>query len=227
VEVESVELSALAPKVRAFYVDGMKSLGKPLTSLELDQVKSSVSSEAFVRSEIETYGNEIKSDKKQQQKDNVGSLARTIKGFLGRDYNKKLVQHNKGPQILVITSSANRATNLIRGLKAKLNVVKLRIAKLFARHIKLHQQQAFLKGGCGLAVGTPSRIQKLCDNGALDVKHSVRLVCIDMKKDVKGLNLFMLKDIEAAMLNLFHNYVYPAMKVDDVGSSSKTKICFF
>merc|ERR1712146_346310 len=115
-----------------------------------------------------------------------------------------------GPRVLVLTLSANRATSIIRCLKAKLKISNLRIAKLFSRHMKQAQQDSFLKEGCSLAVGTPSRVHKLIDSGSLDIK-SISLICIDMKKDAKKLQIFTLKDMEQDMLKLFHSHIYPSM----------------
>jgi superfamily II DNA/RNA helicase len=38
---------------------------------------------------------------------------------------------------------------------------RVRVAKLFAKHIKIAEQKEILKRGCEMAVGTPGRVLKL------------------------------------------------------------------
>ncbi|KIY65043.1 hypothetical protein CYLTODRAFT_76772 [Cylindrobasidium torrendii FP15055 ss-10] len=80
---------------------------------------------------------------------------------------KRLGQKSKSngaPTLLFITPAANRATDVARVLKTK----ALRgekggeVAKLFARHFKLHEHASYLlKTKVGAAVGTPGRVGKL------------------------------------------------------------------
>lgn len=50
----------------------------------------------------------------------------------------------------------------VAGSKAKL----LPVAKLFARHFKIAEQESFLKGNvCPVAVGTPQRVRDLLQGG--------------------------------------------------------------
>lgn len=75
------------------------------------------------------------------------------------------------PALLVITGDAQRAADLAKALR-KLNpssskpekgkASSLPVAKLFARHFKIAEQEAFLKSNvCPIAVGTPKRIHDL------------------------------------------------------------------
>lgn len=65
------------------------------------------------------------------------------------------------------------------------------VAKLFAKHMKLEEQAAFLAGKKFLfAAGTPNRILKLLDQDGLSLQQT-RLVVLDCTwKDAKNRNLF-------------------------------------
>ena len=51
-----------------------------------------------------------------------------------------------------------------------LGQLKCRVAKLFAKHLKVKQQQEMLATFSPVAVGTPNRLAKLMDLGALVVE---------------------------------------------------------
>lgn len=63
----------------------------------------------------------------------------------------------------------------------------MKVAKLFAKHIKLKDSIAFLKSSrTGIAVGTPQRLKDLMEEGSLAVDRLERIVIdashIDQKK---------------------------------------------
>ena len=59
------------------------------------------------------------------------------------------------------------------------------MAKLFAKHIKVEEQRRLLQSCvCGIACGTPHRLCKLADEGALSTDH-LRLLIIDLHVDAK------------------------------------------
>ncbi len=59
------------------------------------------------------------------------------------------------------------------------------MAKLFAKHIKLEEQRTLLLArACGIACGTPHRLGKLADEGALSTER-LRLLLIDLHVDAK------------------------------------------
>eukprot|EP01104_Vermistella_antarctica_P020205 TRINITY_DN854_c0_g2_i1.p1 TRINITY_DN854_c0_g2~~TRINITY_DN854_c0_g2_i1.p1 ORF type:complete len:340 (-),score=81.08 TRINITY_DN854_c0_g2_i1:136-1155(-) len=78
---------------------------------------------------------------------------------------------NGTPRLLVVTSSAIRASNIFTALlpirepaKGK-KVPPVKVAKLFAKHMKVEEQQHFLRTTkCGLCVGTPNRLLRLCED---------------------------------------------------------------
>ena len=60
-----------------------------------------------------------------------------------------------------------------------------RIAKLFAKHMKVPEQQQYLQQHpvC-IAAGTPNRLCKLADLEALQL-HQLKLVIVDVHQDAK------------------------------------------
>jgi len=72
----------------------------------------------------------------------------------------------RGPHVLVICGSAIGAVELLKPL----GQLKCRVAKLFAKHLKVKQQQEMLATFSPVAVGTPNRLAKLMDLGALVVE---------------------------------------------------------
>lgn len=74
------------------------------------------------------------------------------------------VEATAAPAIIIITHSAIRATDLVRGLKEFDKAAK--IAKLFAKHLKVEDQARFLaETKLHFAVGTPHRVKELIDLG--------------------------------------------------------------
>ncbi len=60
-----------------------------------------------------------------------------------------------------------------------------KVGKLFAKHFKVEEQRADLeRRRLAVAVGTPNRLTKLADLGALKLER-LRLVAIDVHLDAK------------------------------------------
>jgi superfamily II DNA/RNA helicase len=55
----------------------------------------------------------------------------------------------------------------------------LHVAKLFAKHLKVDEQAAILEGDVRIGVGTPNRVLKLFDVGAVS-SSNLHHVIIDM-----------------------------------------------
>jgi protein CMS1 len=89
--------------------------------------------------------------------------------WLGASGHKKLLKEPpaealRAPAIVIVTHSAIRATDLVRGLKEFDKAAK--IGKLFAKHLKVEDQARFLgERPIHIAVGTPHRIKELIDLG--------------------------------------------------------------
>ena len=93
----------------------------------------------------------------------------------------------KSPAVLFVTGSSNRACAIIKELSK--SDLKLPVAKLFSRHMKVNAQHDFLKKTAyPIGVGTPNRLLKLLDLGYLSLSKTT-LVVLDLSNDVKGYNL--------------------------------------
>lgn len=93
-------------------------------------------------------------------------------------------------QVLIIASSALRVLEIIKELVP----LKTRIAKLFARHMKVNEQiDALSKGHFRIGVGTPARINKLIEEKPA-LFDNVSTVVLDQWVDSKKQTLLSLKD---------------------------------
>ena len=88
-----------------------------------------------------------------------------------------------GPLLLALASSANAALDVARALPR--TGAAVRVAKLFARHIKLGEAEAALQAApTRAAAGTPGRVAALADGGALALDR-LRLLVLDVRLDLK------------------------------------------
>mmetsp|Transcript_1771 Transcript_1771/g.3049 ORF Transcript_1771/g.3049 Transcript_1771/m.3049 type:complete len:259 (+) Transcript_1771:188-964(+) len=108
------------------------------------------------------------------------------------------------PSVLVLTSSAKRALELMRELPHYNQAC--RIHKLFAKHIKVEEQAQLLKKfHICMAVGTPNRVQKLADEDALDVSQ-LKLIVLDMRLDAKKRDLLTLSEVRDDFWSLYRTH---------------------
>lgn len=92
------------------------------------------------------------------------------------------------PTLLFVCASAVQANAMMKRLTLFRKAA--RMAKLFAKHIKIEQQKEMLESNViHIAVGSPNRLQKLADLGALDMQR-LRLICLDVSLDVKDRTIF-------------------------------------
>jgi protein CMS1 len=111
------------------------------------------------------------------------------------------------PTLLIICSSAIRATEIIKSVSSKL--IKCKIAKLFAKHFKLEEQIDMLsKEYFPIAIGTPSRLRKLIEYGALKLT-ATKVVLVDITPDVKQFNILTSNDVKSDFYPLLCEGVYP------------------
>jgi len=88
--------------------------------------------------------------------------------------------------VLLITPSAPRAASLC-GLLSRAG---LKVAKLFARHLTVDEQAAFLSThAVDVAIGTPNRLCRLCCDGLVDLS-ALRYVVVDATPDAKQQTIF-------------------------------------
>lgn len=93
---------------------------------------------------------------------------------------------NGAPHTIIVTAAGLRAAHIAREMR-KFQTKDAKVAKLFAKHIKLQDSIDFLKSTrTGIAVGTPQRLKALMDDGALQIDRLERIVVdashIDQKK---------------------------------------------
>lgn len=105
---------------------------------------------------------------------------------------REKVDESGCPRIIIICPGATRATIVRNSLR---KILKCKIAKLFAKHFKIHDQIELLKTHHAVVVGTPCRIHKLIELGALSLSHCL-LILLDITKDKKKLNLLTISDIK-------------------------------
>ena len=106
------------------------------------------------------------------------------------------------PHIIVISPAALRATDLVRQMRS----LKTKVAKLFAKHFKLQDQIELLQKRWPVVVGTPNRLAKLAETGALSFA-ATRLILIDAGKDSKGFDIFEINGVKQDLLALINTYI--------------------
>lgn len=107
------------------------------------------------------------------------------------------------------SASAVRANELAKTLRQRLRNVKT--AKLFAKHLKLEEQIKTLQEFHAVAVGTPNRVRKLADVGALSMA-SLRLLVLDMQQDKKSFHLLSLQGVAQDVAGLLQTHVFPELE---------------
>ena len=83
----------------------------------------------------------------------LGLLDQQLDIGLGKEKNEG------APGVLIISSSAVGCLPFISGIKS--NKGKWKVVKLFAKHIKLGEQQHLLQKPVSIGIGTPNRIMQL------------------------------------------------------------------
>ena len=117
------------------------------------------------------------------------------------------------PTVLIICSSARRAADVINSLSKTFRSV---IAKLFAKHFKLQEHVEFVKTQqFHLAVGTPNRVAKLMEYGALHLDQT-QLILVDMLLDSKSFSVMTLPDTKADFLDLVESWILPKIAVSSL-----------
>mmetsp|Transcript_4423 Transcript_4423/g.6305 ORF Transcript_4423/g.6305 Transcript_4423/m.6305 type:complete len:283 (-) Transcript_4423:232-1080(-) len=117
------------------------------------------------------------------------------------------------PMVVVVCVSARRAVAVLKELAG----LKVRAAKLFAKHMDVDQQKELLRQSAyGLAVGTPHRLQALCgkDQGeqraALNFEQT-QLVLLDSQTNPKGFTVCTLPDTAPDCMHFLSENVLPQL----------------
>ncbi|ORY60505.1 U3-containing 90S pre-ribosomal complex subunit-domain containing protein [Pseudomassariella vexata] len=114
-----------------------------------------------------------------------------LPGFLEKFAKKpedlgKAPKQKGSPHTIIVTGAGLRAADVVRAVR-KYQTKKCSVAKLFAKHMKIEETTKFLQEHhTGVAVGTPTRLNDLVENGALSLENLERIVVdashIDQKK---------------------------------------------
>ena len=107
------------------------------------------------------------------------------------------------PRVLILCAGAKRATDLIKALRP----LRVRVGKLFSKHIKLSEHVSLLRETeIPVAVGTPNRVLKLVSNGALSLSR-VSVLLIDTFRNQKQMTVLDIKDTKRDLLKLLRKHV--------------------
>ena len=113
------------------------------------------------------------------------------------------------PRVLVCCAGALRASHTLNSMSAHL---KCAHAKVWSKHFKVPAQvEALGKKPYPIAVGTPARVAKLFEVGALDARR-LQLVILDMAQNQKNFHLLSLPDTQQDTYSLIETYLLPRIK---------------
>lgn len=111
------------------------------------------------------------------------------------------------PALLLLTYSARRAADMLQPL----SVLRVRIAKLFGKHVSVEEQRDMLAGPpVVIAVGTPNRVHKLLSEGVLSLDEC-DAVLLDVHPDAKQYTLLNHPNMCADWWALFREHLQPRM----------------
>jgi protein CMS1 len=109
------------------------------------------------------------------------------------------------PLVIIVSAGAVRSVEIMRHLSTS---AQCRIAKLFAKHIKVEEQVDMLREYNPIAVGTPNRLNKLVDIGALTLSNT-KLILIDMAADEKSYTLLNSPNVKEDFFKFLVENVFP------------------
>ncbi|KAI8059244.1 U3-containing 90S pre-ribosomal complex subunit-domain containing protein [Gongronella butleri] len=170
----SVKIWEAEPDVQAAYVADRLAQALPkLTALETHAVPASA----------------LVNNTKFTQEHTMDALPSYVKfGVLRHKKLDKAPTENGAPTAIVLTHSAIRATDLCRGLREPFGKTAT-IGKLFAKHIKMSEQIAFLEATpMHVVVGTPHRVLALAESGHLKL-DKLELIVMDTDTTKGNYNL--------------------------------------
>jgi len=131
---------------------------------------------------------------------------------------KNMTETPGSPLLLIICSSALRAAQLNRDI-AEFKREKCKIAKLFAKHMKIKDQEKFLKKSViHIGLGTPKRMADLIESGCLKLEQVSHVVLDWSWRDSKLRQLRDVPEIKSDLMDLLQKLLIPAVK------SGKAKI---
>lgn len=145
------------PATQCAYVHDRQRLALPkLSTIELDE-------------QMLPEAQFVNNDNFKQSEHTLDTLPNYVKfGVMRHSKLIKAPEAKATPMVLVLTHAAVRAADLARALKP-LQSESHKIAKLFAKHLKVEEQVDFLnRQPIHIGVGTPNRIKLLVEQGKKD-----------------------------------------------------------
>lgn len=141
------------------------------------------------------------------------NLEQQLQSLAGAAWQQELASEQGrpagSPSLLLISASAAVANDLIK-LLPNLNQF-CKVAKLFAKHFKLIEQQTLLtKRAPAVAVGTPNRLQQLANIQALKL-GKLGLLLIDVALDAKQRTILDIPETVKDFWSLFTDHLGPLM----------------
>jgi len=107
---------------------------------------------------------------------------------------------NGSPHTILVAGAGLRAANLARIVR-KYQDKDAVVAKLFAKHIKLKDAARFLRSTrVGVAVGTPTRLNDLIEDGALIVDELQRIIIDASHIDAKKRGILEMKETHEPLI---------------------------
>ncbi|KAH8601954.1 U3-containing 90S pre-ribosomal complex subunit-domain containing protein [Bisporella sp. PMI_857] len=132
---------------------------------------------------------------------NLDNLPSFLEKFAGNSTKLwSASKKNGSPHTIIVTAAGLRAADLARVVR-KFQTKDATVAKLFAKHIKLKDSISFLKSTrTGIAVGTPTRLKDLMDEGALAIDRLERIVIDSSHIDVKKRGILEMKETQIPLM---------------------------
>lgn len=110
------------------------------------------------------------------------------------------------PVVLVVSASAVAANGIVKKLR---DPCLGRVAKLFAKHLKVEEQCKELREGSVLVgVGTPGRVLKLAELGALSTER-LGLLVLDVQRDAKLMTVMDIPETRADFSRILSSLCLP------------------
>jgi hypothetical protein len=148
----------------------------------------------------EANGEEVEKKKKKKQIKNpfVSAIETALPSFhsLLKTSSSPIPNTNTttpgSPYVIILCAAAGRAADVINQISSQM---KCKIGKLFAKHFKIQDQVEILhRQDFPIVVGTPNRISKLLELGALSLTET-QLCLIDMELNMKSFSILTLPGV--------------------------------
>ncbi|KAI1001010.1 hypothetical protein K3495_g7186 [Podosphaera aphanis] len=107
---------------------------------------------------------------------------------------------NGTPHTIIVTGAGLRAADIARSVR-KFPVKEAKVARLFAKHIKIQESIKFLQNHrTGIAIGTPQRLRDIMENGALKVVKLERIIVDVSHIDQKKRGILEMKETQVPLI---------------------------